>query len=116
MKESIPPTIRPERVEPINVAFLSSELNLQHVSGKLEGSITGISMNTSDLRPGDLFVAMPGLKTHGAKFAGKALELGAVAIVTDSAGLPELSKFSAPVLLLESPREHLGILAAFVYG
>jgi UDP-N-acetylmuramoyl-L-alanyl-D-glutamate--2,6-diaminopimelate ligase len=116
MKESIPPTIRPERVEPISVAFLSSELNLQHVSGKLEGSITGISMNTSDLRPGDLFVAMPGLKTHGAKFAGKALELGAVAIVTDSAGLPELSEFSAPVLLLESPREHLGTLAAFVYG
>ena len=116
MKESIPPTIRPERVEPISVAFLASELNLQHFSGKLEGSITGISMNTSDLRPGDLFVAMPGLKTHGARFASKALELGAVAIVTDSAGLPELTEFSVPVLLLENPREHLGSLAAFVYG
>lgn len=116
MKESIPPTIRPERVEPISVAFLASELNLQHFSGKLEGSITGISMNTSDLRPGDVFVAMPGLKTHGARFASKALELGAVAIVTDSAGLPELTEFSVPVLLLENPREHLGSLAAFVYG
>jgi UDP-N-acetylmuramoyl-L-alanyl-D-glutamate--2,6-diaminopimelate ligase len=32
------------------------------------------------------FVAMPGLKTHGAQFAGKALENGAVAIVTDGGG------------------------------
>lgn len=116
MKENIPPTIRPERVEPKSVALLSSKLSLPLVSGALEGSITGISMSTSDLRPGDLFIAMPGLKTHGAKFVSRALELGAVAIVTDSAGLLELSQISVPVLLLESPREHLGSLAAFVYG
>jgi len=73
-------------------------------------------MNTADLRPGDLFVAMPGLKTHGAKFAAKAIELGAVAIVTDSAGLPQLGEGELPVILLEEPRRHLGALAAYVYG
>jgi UDP-N-acetylmuramoyl-L-alanyl-D-glutamate--2,6-diaminopimelate ligase len=79
-------------------------------------SLTGISMNTGDLRKGDLFVAMPGAKTHGASFATKAIELGAVAIVTDSAGQEMLKDLEIPVLVLEEPRKHLGELAAFVYG
>jgi UDP-N-acetylmuramoyl-L-alanyl-D-glutamate--2,6-diaminopimelate ligase len=79
-------------------------------------SLTGISMNTGDLRKGDLFVAMPGAKTHGASFATKAIELGAVAIVTDSVGQEMLKDLEIPVLVLEEPRKHLGELAAFVYG
>lgn len=116
MKEQIPPTIRPNQVQPLEVANLAQHFGLPLVSGSIDVSITGISMNTADLRPGDLFVAMPGLKTHGAKFAAKAIELGAVAIVTDSAGVHELGECELPVLLLEEPRRHLGALAAYVYG
>jgi UDP-N-acetylmuramoyl-L-alanyl-D-glutamate--2,6-diaminopimelate ligase len=78
--------------------------------------MTGISMNTGDLRKGDLFVAMPGIKTHGANFIDKAIEQGAVAVVTDSRGLELLSNCPLPVMVLEEPRTHLGELAAFVYG
>jgi UDP-N-acetylmuramoyl-L-alanyl-D-glutamate--2,6-diaminopimelate ligase len=73
-------------------------------------------MNTGDLRKGDLFVAMPGIKTHGANFIDKAIEQGAVAVVTDSRGLELLSNCPLPVMVLEEPRTHLGELAAFVYG
>ena len=114
MKESIPPILRPERVEPVEFAALVNHFGLsQKVSGSAR--LTGISMNTNDLREGDLFVAMPGLKTHGAAFAAKALELGAAAIITDTAGAAQIDA-SIPLAILEHPRQHLGALAAFVYG
>jgi UDP-N-acetylmuramoyl-L-alanyl-D-glutamate--2,6-diaminopimelate ligase len=115
-KEQIPPTVRPDLVEPVELSLIIETFGLMPVSGDVAVAVTGISMNTGDLRPGDLFVAMPGLKTHGAKFAQKAIELGAVAIVTDQAGLEEMAVVDAPVLVLEQPRLQLGALAAYVYG
>ena len=116
MKEQIPPTIRPNRVKPIVLSDLAQRFSLALASGSLDATVTGISMNTADLRPGDLFVAMPGLKTHGAKFVTKAIDLGAVAVITDSIGVSELADCTLPILILEEPRRHLGSLAAFVYG
>lgn len=116
MKEQIPPTIRPDRVEPVALDRIIEAFGLSLISGDSSVAVTGISMNTGDLRRGDLFVAMPGLKTHGARFAEKAVELGAVAVVTDTAGLAEIGAIDVPVLRLEQPRLKLGALAAFVYG
>lgn len=116
MKEQIPPTIRPDRVEPVELRRLIDTFGLSLVTGNASVSVTGISMNTGDFRAGDLFVAMPGLKTHGAKFAQKAIDLGAVAVVTDQAGIDELGNLDLPLLLLEQPRLKLGDLAAYVYG
>ncbi len=116
MKESIPPILRPDSVTPVALTAVASRFGLTWATPVSEIAVTGISMNTNDLRPGDLFVAMPGLKTHGANFVAKALESGAVAVVTDQAGLEITGALSVPVLLLEQPRKHLGNLAAFVYG
>ena len=135
MKEQIPPILRPEHVVPVPLQAVANSFGLIEsvalaTTFELVASVqvTGISMNTNDLRTGDLFVAMPGLKSHGARFAAKALTAGAVAIVTDGAGERELQAAIAadaqlaaalagiPVLLLENPRTRLGELAAFVYG
>ena len=116
MKEQIPPILRPEHVVPVSLVDFARHFNLPVVGDVENVILTGISMNTGDLRPGDLFVAMPGKKTHGANFIAKALEHGAVAVVTDSAGQEILSALEIPVLILENPRAHLGDLAAFVYG
>jgi len=115
-KEQIPPILRPERVQPVALASIAERFNLETPSDFQNLTVTGISMNTGDLRSGDLFVAMPGKKTHGALFIAKALELGASAIVTDAAGLALAGELAVPVMLLENPRAHLGDLAAFVYG
>ena len=118
MQEQIPPILRPERVTPVSLQRLADRFGLESDSGDV--LMTGISMNTGDLRQGDLFVAMPGLKTHGARFAGKAAELGAVAVVTDAAGKnmiqAENPGFGLPIVILENPRQRLGDLAAFVYA
>lgn len=115
MKEQIPPILRPDHVSPVDLETFATHFNLEIIGGK-SATLTGISMNTGDLRPGDLFVAMPGKKTHGANFVDKALANGAVAVVTDRAGKEIVGDISVPVLLLENPRAHLGDLAAYVYG
>ena len=115
MKEQIPPILRPEHVVPVSCAALVANFNLNFAKPG-ETQILGISMNTADLRPGDLFVAMPGAKSHGALHVEKALELGAVAIITDAAGFELLGNVQVPVALLENPRSSLGALAAYVYG
>ncbi|MFM8927412.1 MAG: Mur ligase family protein [Rhodoluna sp.] len=113
-KQSIPPILRPEAVSPVSFRKLTEHFKLEY-SGE-DALITGISMNTGDLRPGDLFVAMPGLKTHGANYLKVAKELGAVAVITDSEGLELKEEDSLPIAKLENPRQRLGELAAFVYG
>ena len=85
-KQSIPPILRPESVKPISLSELANRFDLLFKAEQASIVVTGISMNTGDLRPGDLFVAMPGKKTHGANFVTKAIELGAVAVITDSVG------------------------------
>ncbi|MEY4061345.1 MAG: hypothetical protein RIQ31_1007 [Actinomycetota bacterium] len=116
IQEQIPPILRPEAVVPVPLKAFAQKFSLDLAPETADVTLTGISMNTGDLRSGDLFVAMPGKKTHGAKFVAKALEQGAVAVLTDAAGAAELGPLSVPVLILENPRSHLGDLAAYVYG
>lgn len=101
---------------PVALADFVKKFELSLPAGHEDVLLTGISMNTGDLRHGDLFVAMPGKKTHGAMFIEKALAQGAVAVVTDAAGQDLLGQPNIPVLILENPRSHLGDLAAYVYG
>lgn len=114
IKQSIPPILRPEKTIPVSFLELIAKFQLEY-SGP-DSILTGISMNTNDLRAGDLFVAMPGLKTHGAKYFQKAIELGAAAILTDAAGSQLIPKLEIPVAIIENPRANLGALAAYVYG
>ena len=101
---------------PVALSALAKRFELIWVGPQKDVTVTGISMNTNDLRQGDLFVAMPGQKTHGANFISKALEAGAAAVITDRAGFEIVGSLAVPILLLEEPRRHLGNLAAFVYG
>ncbi|MEO8813814.1 MAG: Mur ligase domain-containing protein, partial [Mycobacterium sp.] len=83
--------------------------------------ITGVTLRAQDCLPGDLFAALPGSATHGARYAGEAIRHGAVAVLTDAAGRAQIDDdFPAgspiPVLVHPAPRDVLGELAATVYG
>lgn len=80
--------------------------------------VTGVTLRAQDVRPGDLFAALPGSTTHGARFAGDAIERGAVAVLTDAAGVAEMAgrAGTVPTLVHPAPRAVLGGLAAAVYG
>lgn len=79
--------------------------------------ITGVTLRAQDAQPGDLFAALPGATTHGARYIRDATERGAIAVLTDAAGVAEMAdQPHLPVLIHPSPRDVLGELAATVYG
>ncbi|QNO36504.1 UDP-N-acetylmuramoyl-L-alanyl-D-glutamate--2,6-diaminopimelate ligase [Protaetiibacter sp. SSC-01] len=115
MSSRIPPILRPEHPTPRPLATLVQEFGLEY-RGDLDGvEVTGVTLATGDLHPGDLFVGVPGAKQHGAAYATKAAEGGAVAIVTDEAGAELAAESGLPVVLVPSPRAALGEIAAWVY-
>lgn len=77
-------------------------------------AVTGISLASQRVRPGDLYAALPGSRAHGVEFAAEAIAAGATAVLTDpaGAGVP----LPVPVLAVDNPRSLLGGLAAHVYG
>lgn len=89
-------------------------------SGSDATVVTGVSLSSRTVRPGDLYAALPGLRFHGAQFVPAALEAGAVAVLTDPAGADLLARSgdaaTVPVLVVDIPRAVLGDLASWVYG
>ncbi|WP_300010799.1 UDP-N-acetylmuramoyl-L-alanyl-D-glutamate--2,6-diaminopimelate ligase [Pseudonocardia sp.] len=79
-------------------------------------SVTGVTLRASDVRPGDLFAALPGSRVHGADFATAAAGAGAVAVLTDPAGASRALPHGVPVLVHPTPRDVLGSASALVYG
>jgi UDP-N-acetylmuramoyl-L-alanyl-D-glutamate--2,6-diaminopimelate ligase len=111
----IPPVLRPEHPAPRSLAMLVQEFGLEH-RGSVDGvEVTGVTLGTGDLHPGDLFVGIHGANSHGASFAADAKEGGAVALVTDAAGADLAADAGLPILIVDDPRGALGELSAWVY-
>ncbi len=77
--------------------------------------LTGISLNTAAVEPGDLYAALPGSRSHGADHAAAALEAGAVAVLTDAAGAERVDGLDVPTLVVEEPRALLADLCAWFH-
>lgn len=94
---------------------------MQHLIGaELEGNadvtVSGISLDSRLVQPGDLYAAIPGFRAHGAEFVQQAVERGAVAVLTDPTGLSQSNAFGVPVIVVSDPRRQLGELSAYLYG
>ena len=91
-----------------------AELGLT-VSGGAETRITGLSVDSRDVKEGHLFAALPGVKMHGAEFIQYALRMKAAAILTDREGAAiaaDVLTGGVPVVIVEDPREVLAFTAA----
>lgn len=80
------------------------------------GAVTGVTLASGAVQPGDLYAALPGARTHGARFAGEAVAAGATAVLTDPAGTQVLGAIGVPVIVCPDPRGRLGEISALVYG
>lgn len=80
-----------------------------------QGSVSGLSLDSRAVMPGDLYAALPGEFTHGANFAEQAVSRGANAVLTDPVGAQRVGDIGVPVLVVPVPREALGVLAARIY-
>jgi UDP-N-acetylmuramoyl-L-alanyl-D-glutamate--2,6-diaminopimelate ligase len=80
------------------------------------GCVTGVTLDSRVVAPGDLYVALPGTKVHGAAFCADAVAAGAVAVLTDPDGRARAAQTGVPVFVLADPRGKLGEVSCWVYG
>lgn len=96
-----------------------AELGLTAAGGR-EAAITGLSVDSRQVKPGHLFAALPGTRVHGAEFVEYALRMGAAAILTDRAGAEvaraALAQYPAALVVAEDPRQALAFAAALWFG
>lgn len=124
--------LRPVRTVPVTITAVAGRIHAalpQDGSVEIVGpagadapEITGATLRAHEVRPGDLFAALPGSRVHGADFAADALAGGAAAVLTDADGahrtaLREIAlEAGVPVLVHPDPRAAIGPASAFVYG
>jgi UDP-N-acetylmuramoyl-L-alanyl-D-glutamate--2,6-diaminopimelate ligase len=74
--------------------------------------VTGLAVDSRAVKPGDLFFALAGHKTDGARFVEAAMAAGAVAVAGDH--LPERAP-GVPFVTTPNPRRALALAAATFY-
>ena len=76
--------------------------------------ITGIDIDSRQVAPGHLFVAIPGTQTDGHKFIPKAIEQGAVAVLCEY--FPNRREPGVTYIAVESTEDWVGEVATQFYG
>jgi UDP-N-acetylmuramoyl-L-alanyl-D-glutamate--2,6-diaminopimelate ligase len=110
---------RPSSVDPVALATIAGTIGTAvDAAAAAAGDIvvSGLSLSSGGVQPGDLYAALPGARTHGARFASDAVAAGAVAVITDPEGGELCAGLRVPVLVVDRPRSRLGELAALIYG
>ena len=83
------------------------------VRGPLDRPISGIVMDSRRVAPGNLFFALPGLRSDGAKYIDEAIQRGAVAVVATS--LPMLAHPKVTFVQVADARAALARVARRYY-
>ncbi|XAS65314.1 UDP-N-acetylmuramoyl-L-alanyl-D-glutamate--2,6-diaminopimelate ligase [Micrococcaceae bacterium Sec5.8] len=112
------PGFRPTAVAAVPLATIGASIGVVVPGASGSVPVTGISLNSRTVQPGDLYVALPGASRHGADFVSQAVAAGAAAVLTDDAGARLLAfshDMAVPVLLAEEPRNLVGGLSALIY-
>jgi UDP-N-acetylmuramoyl-L-alanyl-D-glutamate--2,6-diaminopimelate ligase len=86
------------------------------VSADRDRAVSGITLDSRLVRPGDVYVALPGHSHHGAVFAADAVRAGAVAVLTDAEGGAIAAALHEPVVVVPDPRSAMAPVAARIYG
>jgi len=109
--------LRPEHPHRRRVADLADAFGLVPAGPAVATDLltSGVTVASGDALPGDVFVGVPGARTHGASHAAQAVAAGAVAVVTDADGAPLAAGLGVPVLLADDPRGVAGPLAAWLH-
>lgn len=78
-------------------------------------TVTGLTADSRDVRPGFVFAALPGTETDGARFIPDAIAAGAVALLLPT-GSRAATDAGTPVVFDDDPRRRLALMAARFFG
>ena len=99
---------------------LLSHVGYVRIRGSARTEVTGITCDSREVKPGDLFVCIPGCHRDGHEFAGEALDRGAAALVMEegnrAAVRMEKTWKDGTLVLTASSRRAFSPLAAAFYG
>lgn len=111
-----PPVLRPADPPGRTLVELARVYGARTI-GDLGGvTVTGVTLATADVVPGDAFVGMRGARHHGITFAQQAIDRGAVALITDEDGAERAAAYGLPVVVVDDPRARLADISSWVYG
>ena len=106
--------IRPARPQPRPLSALGSLLGVRlasvgkSLSSNDLGYVSGVTLDSRAVAPGDLYVALPGTKVHGAAFCADAVAAGAVAVLTDPDGRARATATGVPMQVLPGGENGVG--------
>ncbi len=89
------------------------KVHITSTSGDMNVEVKGICFDSRKVKPGFLFVAVTGTQADGHLFIGKAVDLGAVAVVAEK--LPEIISDKASYVTVKDSAQALGFIAANFY-
>jgi UDP-N-acetylmuramoyl-L-alanyl-D-glutamate--2,6-diaminopimelate ligase len=98
----------------MTLAELLQNVPVREVRGDANVDITSVTPDSRLVKPGALFVAIPGTAMDGAKFIPQAVEKGAAAIVATTQ--PPTANRQPSTVLADDPRTALALIAANFYG
>lgn len=92
---------------------LSDLLEKRVVPEELDPIISGLAIHSREVKPGNLFFALKGIKDDGARYLDEAINNGAVAVLADQ---PLDAPRGIAVVCDENPRQRLSLIAARFFG
>lgn len=95
----------------MNLAELLSGIDYKRVTGSTQVKITGISFNSKEVKPGNLFVCIVGFETDGHNYAKSAVEKGAAAIICER----DMTELGVSCVEVENSRLALAQVSAMFY-
>lgn len=88
---------------------MMQDLDFEVLKGQLDQDIRGISYDSRKVKPGDLFICLPGLKTDGHEYIEQAVSQGAKALLMER---EILRQDDTTVLLVSDCRKAMPVVAS----
>ena len=99
----------------MKLSEILAKANAAEVRGTLERDITGVQIDSRQVQPGNLFVAVKGTQADGHAFIPKAIENGAAAVL-QSDPLPQDAPECVTFVRVADTEEAVGRVATAFYG
>lgn len=84
---------------------------MQLCTAELAGEITGVSCDSQKIKPGEVFVALPGQQTDGRRYVRQAMSRGAYCVVSR-----DIPSGGIPFVQVRQVRQALALMARNYYG
>lgn len=99
----------------MKLSDILKKVEIVAAQGDLQREISGVNMDSRQVKPGDLFVAVKGTQTDGHAYIAKAIELGATAILQSNPIPADAPKDIAFVQVADT-EDAVGSVATQFYG